>query len=66
MRTTMLTEAQVLDRLRGLRDPELGRPLGELAMLRSAAVGPNNAITVTIDLPTPAYPGRERIVAAVR
>ncbi len=62
----MLTESQVLDRLRGVRDPELGRPLGELEMLRGAAVGPNNSITVTIDLPTPAYPQRDRIADAIR
>jgi ATP-binding protein involved in chromosome partitioning len=35
-------------------------------MLQGAAVGPGNAITVKIDLPTPAYPQRERITEAVR
>lgn len=62
----MLTETQVLERLQNVRDPEIGRSLGDLKMLRSAAVGPNNAITVTIDLPSPAYPDRDRIAAAVR
>lgn len=62
----MLTEAQVLDKLRGLRDPELGRSLGELDMLHGVAVGANDAITVTLDLPTPAYPQRERLTELVR
>lgn len=62
----MLTESQLLDRLRTINDPEIGRPLGELDMLRSAAVGPNNSITITVDLPTPAYPDRDRIATAVR
>jgi ATP-binding protein involved in chromosome partitioning len=55
-----------LDRLRGLRDPEIGRPLGELDMLRSAIVAPDNSLTVTVDLPTPAYPRRERITDAIQ
>jgi len=62
----MLTESQVLEQLRNIPDPELGRSLSELNMLRSAAVAANNAITVTIDLPTPAYPRRERITDLVR
>lgn len=62
----MLTEAQVLERLHNVRDPEIGRSLGELKMLRSAAVSPDNAVTVTIDLPSPAYPDRDRITNAVR
>ena len=62
----MVTESQVLERLRSVIDPELGRSLGELQMLQSAMVGPGNSITVTIDLPTPAYPQRERITSAIQ
>ncbi len=62
----MLTEMQVLERLRGLRDPEIGRSLGELDMLHSATLGAGNSVTVTVDLPTPAYPRRERITAAIQ
>ena len=61
----MLTEMQVLERLRNLRDPEIGRSLGEMGMISSAVIGAGNSITVTIDLPTPAYPRQERITAAV-
>jgi ATP-binding protein involved in chromosome partitioning len=62
----MPTEFQLLERLRNLRDPEIGRGLGELDMLRGATVGPQNAVTVKIELPTPAYPGRERITTAIQ
>jgi len=62
----MLTQDQVLNRLSGIRDPEIGRSLGELEMLRSVAIGPDNSVTVTIDLPTPAYPDRGRITTSVR
>jgi ATP-binding protein involved in chromosome partitioning len=61
----MPTEMQVLERLRNVRDPELGRSLHETGMLSKVAVGTGNTITVTIDLPTPAYPRRERITEAV-
>jgi ATP-binding protein involved in chromosome partitioning len=61
----MPTEFQVLERLRPIRDPEIGRTLGELNMLRGAAVGPAGT-TIRIELPTPAYPGRERIAEAVK
>ena len=62
----MLTEMQVLERLRGLRDPEIGRSLGELDMLRSATLGAGNSLTVTVDLPTHAYPKRERITELIQ
>ena len=62
----MPTEMQVMERLRNLRDPEIGRSLGEMGMISSAAIGAGNSITVTIDLPTPAYPRRERITEEVK
>lgn len=62
----MPTEMQVLECLRGVRDPEIGRSLGELEMLKSAIVGAGNSITVTIDLPTPAYPRKERLSATIQ
>jgi ATP-binding protein involved in chromosome partitioning len=62
----MLTEPMLLERLRGVRDPEWGRPLGELNALRGARLDPHNTVTVHLELPTPAYPGKERLAAAVR
>jgi ATP-binding protein involved in chromosome partitioning len=47
-----------------IRDPEIGRTFGELDMLKSinAAEG---AARIEIELPTPAYPERERIASAI-
>lgn len=61
----MPTEAQVLQSVRGLKDPEIGRTLGDLDMLKGAQIA-GNAVTVKIELPTPAYPRRERITEAIR
>lgn len=61
----MPSEFQLLERLRNLRDPEIGRTLGELGMLKSAKSGPEGT-TVTVELPTPAYPNREWITTAIQ
>jgi len=62
----MVTESQILDKLRTVLDPEIGRSLSDLEMIRSVNVGPNQSITVTLDLPTPAYPERQRLTDAVK
>lgn len=65
MTSAPLSPDQVLDALRDLPDPEIGRPLGELDMLRRATVE-DGRVTVEVELPTPAYPHRERITQAIR
>lgn len=61
----MPTEFQLLERLRRLREPQIGRTLGELDMLRAARVGENGAVTVQVELPTPAYPDREQLTLLI-
>ncbi len=61
----MPTEFGLLERLRRLNDPEIGRSFGELNMLKGATVSPTGT-TVRVELPTPAYPGRERITTAIQ
>lgn len=60
----MLTESTLQAAVSAIRDPEIGRSLGDLKMVRSVAVSGTTA-SVGIELPTPAYPQRERITAAV-
>lgn len=55
----------VLAKLRPLPDPEIGRSLGELGMLKGATLE-EGRVLVEIDLPTPAYPNRDRIGDAVK
>ena len=61
----MLTEAQVLQEIKGLKDPEIGRSFSELDMLKGVVVL-GDSVTVKIELPTPAYPRRERITDAIQ
>ena len=61
----MLTESQVLQRIQGLKDPEIGRSFSDLDMLRGVQIS-GNSITVKIELPTPAYPNKERISDAIQ
>lgn len=61
-----LTETEVLAALQDVPDPEIGRSLGALDMLRGVTVADGGRVQVRIELPTPAYPQRERITQAVR
>jgi ATP-binding protein involved in chromosome partitioning len=60
----MTTENEIRTTLQDIRDPEIGRSLGELNMLGEIGVT-DDGVSVTVILPTPAYPQRERITEAV-
>ncbi len=51
--------------LRDLAEPEIGRTLGQLEMLKGVRVAADGTVHVEIELPTPAYPQRERITSVV-
>ena len=61
----MLTETELLQRIRTVKDPEIGRTLQELDMLKGVQLT-GHALKVKIELPTHAYPRRERITEAIR
>ncbi len=61
----MSLEEQLQQSVGSVRDPELGRPLSELRMVRSVTVDGPRA-TVTVALPTPVYPAPERLETAIR
>ena len=61
----MVTEAQVSQIVQSLKDPEIGRGFGELDMFKGASVTDSN-VTIKIELPTPAYPQKERISDAIK
>jgi ATP-binding protein involved in chromosome partitioning len=65
MSDTQITSTNVLDCIKDLLDPEIGRSLDDLKMLSEAVVKDDGSIEVTIDLPTPAYPDRNRLAEAV-
>jgi ATP-binding protein involved in chromosome partitioning len=59
-------ETQVRECLRNVNDPEIGRSLVDLDMVGAVHVGDGNAVNVTVQLPTTAYPRRERITQAIQ
>ena len=47
-------------------DPEIGRNLAELNMVKAVHVNGESVVELEIELPTPAYPDRERITQAIQ
>lgn len=60
-----ITESQIHDALKDVRDPEIGRSLIDLKMVKQARSAGGGEIQVEIELPTPAYPRRERIAQSI-
>jgi ATP-binding protein involved in chromosome partitioning len=59
-----VTVKAIRDALNQVLDPEIGRPLAELGMIREVSID-GDRVTVGVDLTTPACPLRERIGADV-
>ncbi len=57
----MITETQVLDVLSGVLDPELGRNLVELGMIRDIKISDDNAVSFTIALTIAGCPLKTQI-----
>jgi len=66
MSETTITENDIAEALGKISDPEIGRTLSELKMLTKVTLQPEGTLQVEVELPTPAYPGRERIAEAVQ
>jgi len=64
MATSADAESKLKGAIEAVNDPELGRTLGALRMVKQVTVS-GDAATVEIELPTPAYPQRERIAQAI-
>jgi ATP-binding protein involved in chromosome partitioning len=65
MADTPISEAAIIDCAGRVTDPELGRSFADAHMLTGATVESAGDIHVQVELPTPAYPGRERITDAI-
>jgi ATP-binding protein involved in chromosome partitioning len=59
-----MTDADIRSKLSQLHDPELDMAFDRLDLVRSVNVT-SDKIAVDVQLPTPAYPGRERIGALI-
>ena len=62
---TVLTESAVLDALRTVQEPELGRDIVTLEMVKSIAID-GDSIAFTIELTTPACPLKDEIEGNAR
>ncbi len=62
----MPTQNEVMDALRKVTDPELGRNLVELNMIHDLVIDPGGDITFTIALTAPTCPLRESMAANAR
>lgn len=59
-------EADVQSAVQEVIDPEIGRSLVALNMVKSATVTGDGSVIVNVELPTPAYPRKERIADVIR
>lgn len=60
-----LTEEQVIEALRPVKDPEIGRSLVELRMIKDIVIN-DGAVQFKVELTTPACPLKDRIESDVR
>jgi ATP-binding protein involved in chromosome partitioning len=62
----MLSESAVFDALRAVQEPELGRDIVTLQMVKDVAITADDDISLTIELTTPACPLKDEIEGNVR
>ena len=65
MSSPLPTREQVLTALAGVNDPEIGRPITELGMVKSVSVGADGRVDVGIYLTVAGCPMREAITSRV-
>ena len=62
---TPLTERAVIEALKGVKDPDLGRDLVDLGMIKDIKIG-DGTLALTVNLTTPACPMKAQIERDVR
>ena len=60
-----LTERDVLQALKGVKDPDLGRDLVDLGMIKDVRIS-DGTVALTVNLTTPACPLKAKIERDVR
>src|SRR5437764_11824613 len=64
-KTPALTERDVLEALKGVKDPDLNRDLVDLGMIKDIRIG-DGTVALTVNLTTPACPLKAQIERDVR
>lgn len=62
----MLSESAVFEALRAVQEPELGRDIVTLNMVKDVVIDPSSNVGLTIELTTPACPLKDEIEGNVR
>ena len=65
MTDVQLRQADASKIIQAIVDPEIGRTFGQLEMFKGVRFGEEGTAHVQIELPTPAYPDRERLTRAI-
>jgi ATP-binding protein involved in chromosome partitioning len=65
MSSPLPTREQVLTALAGVNDPEIGRPITELGMVKSVEISPGGAVAVGVYLTVAGCPMRDAITSRV-
>ena len=60
-----LTEQDVIDALKGVKDPDINRDLVDLGMIKDIRIG-DGSVGLTVNLTTPACPLKAKIEGDVR
>ncbi len=60
-----LSERAVIEALRGVKDPDIGRDLVDLGMIKDIKIG-DGSVSLTVNLTTPACPLKAQIERDVR
>lgn len=61
-----MSSLEIQNAVGSIQDPEIGRSLSDLKMIKSVEGNVGEAVTVHIELPTPAYPNPERIDESIK
>lgn len=62
----MISESAVFEALRAVQEPELGRDIVSLQMVKDVSIGADDGVALTIELTTPACPLKDEIEGNVR
>jgi ATP-binding protein involved in chromosome partitioning len=62
----MLNEAAIIEALRSVQEPELGRDIVSLDMVKDVVIGDADAVSLTVQLTTPACPLKDEIETNIR
>ncbi len=62
----MIAETEILAALRQVIDPEIGKNIVELGMVRDLKISPRGEVAFTLALTVPTCPAREQMAAAAR